>query len=138
MLNENFRPANLLMARQIKSAALNLLAERVLKLSDEVRKSSSSSVIRTIETVKLCLAGNDEENTQPGLKALDSLAHTMVPGEESALVELVPTILPLIHNRSYNENAMGTLSTIWYASCTEIVFVSLTSQKHETWPTNYS
>lgn len=138
MSDENFRPANPLMLAQIKSAALNLLAERSLKMSDEVRNSSSSPVLRTLDTLKLCLTGNYEENTQSGLKALDSLARTMVPGEENAFAELIPTILPLIHNRSYSENAMGALGTIWYVSRTEVMLVVLISWKHEAWPTDYS
>lgn len=86
----------------------------MLKLSDEVRTSSSSSILEIIETVELSLAGNDEENMQSSLRALDSLARTMAPGEESAFAELIPTLLPLIHNKSCNESAMDALSAIWY------------------------
>jgi U3 small nucleolar RNA-associated protein 10 len=93
-----------------------LLAERVLKLSDEVRTSSSSSILKILETVEFCLTGNDEENVQSGLKVLDSLARTMAPGEENAFAELIPTLLPLVHNKSCNENAMDALSAIWYVS----------------------
>jgi len=89
----------------------------VLKLSDEVRTSSSSSVLEILETVELSLTGNDEENMQSGLKALDSLARTMAPGEENAFAELIPTLLPLIHNKSCNESAMDALSAIWYVPC---------------------
>lgn len=131
-------PANSLIATQIKSGVLDLLAERSLKLSEEVRNSSSSPVLRTLETVKLCLAGNDEGNTQSGLKALESLARTIAPGEENAFAELIPTILPLISNRSHGENAMGALSTIWYAPRAETMSVPLTNKKHETWSTSYS
>lgn len=116
MSDDNCSPKNPLIVTQIKSSALNLLAERSLKLSDEVRNSSSSSVLKTLETVKLCLTGNDEVNTQSSLKALDSLARTMAPGEENTFAELIPTILPLIHDQSYTENAVGALSTIWYVS----------------------
>lgn len=87
----------------------------MLRLSDETRTSSSSSVLKILETVKLCLTGNSGENVQPGLKALDSLASTIVPGEENAFAELIPTLLPLIH-KSCNENAMDALSAIWYMS----------------------
>lgn len=109
-----------------------------MRLSDEVRSSSSSSVLRTLETIKSCLTGSDEEAAKSGLKAVDSLARTMVPGEENAFAALIPAILPLIHNRSYNENAMDALSTIWYASCTEMVRRLLTSQKLGAWSTDYS
>ena len=108
------------------------------KLSDEVRGSSPSSVLKILETVELCLTGNDDENVRSGLKALDSLARTMAPGEENALAELIPVILPLIHNKSHNENAMDALSAIWYILCVEVMVVSLISQKHETWPADYS
>lgn len=83
------------------------------KLSDEVRGSSSSSVSKILETVKLCLIGNGEENVQSGLKVLDSLARTMAPGEENTFTELIPNVLPLIHNKSLDETAMDALSTIW-------------------------
>ena len=89
----------------------------MIKLSDEVRTSSSSSVLKVLETVELCLTGNDEENVQSSLKALDSLARTMAPGEENPFAELTPTLLPLIHNKSSNENAMDALNAIWYAPC---------------------
>lgn len=138
MPGEYVRLANSLIITQIRSGALDLLAERSLKLSDEVRNSSSLPVLRTLETIKLSLTGSDEENTQSSLKALESLARTMVPGEENSFAELIPTTLPLIHNPLYNENAMGVLSTIWYVSHTEVVLVSLISQKHEAWPTGYS
>jgi len=85
----------------------------VPKLSDEVRISSSSSVLRILETIQSCLAA-DEENAQYGLKALDSLARTSAPGEENAFAELIPTVLPLIHGESHGENAMDALSAIWY------------------------
>ena len=58
---------------------------RVLKLSDEVRDSSFSSISRILETLKLYLIGNDEENVWSGFKALDSLACTMAPGENECL-----------------------------------------------------
>lgn len=92
----------------------------MLKLSEEVRNSSSSSVSKILETVELCL--NDEENVQSGLKALNSLACTMAPGEENDLAEMISTILPLIHNKSYNDNAMDALSAIWYVPCVEAGF----------------
>lgn len=60
-----------------------------------------------------CLAGNDEESVQSGLKALNSLARTMAPGEENAFAELIPTLLPLVHHELYDENAADALSTVW-------------------------
>ena len=110
----------------------------MLRLSDEVRASSSSSILKVLETVNLCLIGNDEENVQSGLKALGPLARTMAPGEENAFAELILTILPLIHNKSYNENAMDALSAIWYVPCADIVTGALIIQKHEAWSTDYS
>ena len=92
----------------------------MLKLSDEVRNSSSPSVSKILETVELCLTGNDEENVRSGLKALNSLACTMAPGEENDFVELIPNILRLIHNKLYDDNAMDALSAIWYVQCAEI------------------
>ena len=92
----------------------------MLKLSDEVRNTSSPSVSKILETVELCLTGNDEDNVRSGLKALDSLARTMAPGEENDFAELIPTVLPLIHNKSYNDNAMDALGAIWYVPCVEI------------------
>ena len=83
------------------------------KLLDEVRTSSSSSVLRILEAVNSCLAGNDEENVQSDLKALNSLARTMAIGEENAFAELIPTLLPLIHQKSYDENAADALGAIW-------------------------
>ena len=91
----------------------------MLKLSDEVRNSSSASVSKILETVELCLVGNDEENVRSGLKALTSLACTMAPGEENSFAGMISTILPLIHNKSYNDNAMDALSAIWYVPCVE-------------------
>ena len=91
-----------------------------MKLSEEVRNSSSPSVLKILETVKSCLTGNDEENVWSGLKALNSLAYTMVPGEENDFAELIPTILRLIHNQSYDDKAMDALNAIWYVRCVEI------------------
>lgn len=71
--------------------------------------------------VKLCMIGKNEENVRSGLKALDSLARTMAPGEENVFAGLVLTILPLIHNKAYNENAIDALSAIWYVPYTEMV-----------------
>jgi hypothetical protein len=95
---------------QIRSGALNLLAERVPKISDEVRN-----------TTKSCLIGDDEEYVQSGLKAFGALARTMVPGEENAFTELIPTVLPLIHSNSCNESAMDALSAIWYVLSMEMI-----------------
>lgn len=67
--------------------------------------------------MELSLIGDDEENMQSSLRALDSLARTMVPGEENAFAELISTLLPLIHNKSCNESAMDALSAIWYVPC---------------------
>lgn len=112
---------------QIKQCASILLAERAPKLSDKVRSSSSSSVLKTLKTVKLCLTGDDEENVRSSLKALDSLARTIAPGEENAFAELIPAVLPLIHNKSCNENAMDALGAIWYVLRMEVVPVALIS-----------
>jgi len=90
-----------------------------------------------LETVKLCLTGDDGENVQSGLKALDSLARTMAPGEENAFAELIPAILPLIHNKPYNEDALDALSAIWCVQCAELAVLALISLKYETWPTDY-
>jgi len=75
---------------------------------------------------------------QSGLKALDSLARTMAPGKRMPFAEFIPTVLPLIHNNSCNENAMDALGAIWYVSRTEMALVTLICQKYETWPTDYS
>ena len=92
----------------------------MLKLSDEVRNYSSSSVSKILDTVELCLSGNDEENVRSGLKALNSLARTMAPGEENDFAELIPAILPLIHNKSYDDDAMDALRAIWCVQCVEM------------------
>jgi len=119
-LRESSHFGDPLTATQIKSGALDLLAERVLKLSDEVRNSSSPSVSKILEAIELYLTGNGGENVRSGLKALNSLACTMAPGEENDFAELVPTVLRLIHNRSYDDNAMDALSAIWYVQCVKI------------------
>lgn len=62
----------------------------------------------------------------------------MAPGEENVFAELILNILPLIHNKSYNESAVDALSAIWYVACVKIVVGALISQKHETWPANHS
>jgi U3 small nucleolar RNA-associated protein 10 len=106
---------------QIRSGALNLLSERVPKLSDEVRNSSSPPVLKILNTTKSCLIGDDEEYVQSGLKTFGALACTMVPGEENTFTELIPTVLPLIHNNSCNESAMDALSAIWYVLSMEMI-----------------
>ena len=92
----------------------------MLKLSDEVRNSSSSSVLKILQTVESCLTGSDENNARSGLKTLNSLARTMGPGEENDFAELIPAVLPLVHNKSYNDDAVDALSAIWYVPCVEM------------------
>ena len=131
-------PCESLTVAQIRSGALSLLAERIPKLSDEVRISSSSPVLKILKTVKSCMAEDDEESVQSSLKALLALACTMSPGEENTFTELIPTVLPLIHRKPCNESAMDALSAIWYVSPAEVMLEALTNEKHETWPTDYS
>lgn len=69
--------------------------------------------MRVLEALNLYLAGNDRENVQSGLKALNSLARTMALGEENAFVELIPTLLPLMRQKSYDEDAADALGAIW-------------------------
>ena len=94
---------------------MELLAKRLPDVSTKMRPSLSISVAKALASVKEILSTRKEPLVVvPALKAVQSVATTMSPGEEGALADLVPLALSASKEKDTALPALGALAALSY------------------------
>ncbi|KAF9451337.1 hypothetical protein P691DRAFT_663457 [Macrolepiota fuliginosa MF-IS2] len=92
--------------------ALELLSERIPKITDHIRRETTGTVSNIVEsTVKLLAHDNITLRTRC-LKALKAIASTLVPKEEGALTAALPSILITLDMPGLVVHALDTLAPL--------------------------
>ncbi|KAF7420871.1 snoRNA-binding rRNA-processing protein utp10 [Pleurotus ostreatus] len=99
---------------KIQNGALQLLTDRLDRVSEGVRQEASATCVQILNHIKSIL--HDNMRTSPlGLScfsAIKIIASSSCPGEEPALVSLLPLIILAIRTRTLAEGAISALSPL--------------------------
>ncbi|KAF4568223.1 snoRNA-binding rRNA-processing protein utp10 [Pleurotus pulmonarius] len=99
---------------KIQNGALELLTDRLDRVSESVRQEASATCVQILNHVKSIL--HDNMRMSPlGLScfsAIKTIASSSCPGEESALISLLPLIVAAIRTKALAEGAISSLSLI--------------------------
>ncbi|KAK1226193.1 snoRNA-binding rRNA-processing protein utp10 [Marasmius sp. AFHP31] len=97
----------------VKAGALELLHSRLSRISTTVRQTVASSIIKIAENVQRLLSQQLEKSLMvSAFRAIESIGLTMVPGEESCLSGLVPSLISASKDRDLASSAVSALATL--------------------------
>ncbi|KAJ7582775.1 hypothetical protein C8J56DRAFT_230499 [Mycena floridula] len=98
---------------QVQAGALELLGDRLPRVSDKVRREISPSVITITETIRMLLTAQPEETIFSGaFKALTAIAMTGCSGEENSMIAVIPLVLAAVRSRKSSTSAMAVLAAL--------------------------
>ncbi|KJA17838.1 hypothetical protein HYPSUDRAFT_191636 [Hypholoma sublateritium FD-334 SS-4] len=96
---------------KVQAGALELLAKRLPDVSAKARPGVSTSVISILTSIKhLTTTQKDGQVIVHAFHALESIASTICPGEESLLTELVPFTLSGTKDSNLAKSALAALA----------------------------
>ncbi|KXN83997.1 U3 small nucleolar RNA-associated protein 10 [Leucoagaricus sp. SymC.cos] len=98
--------------RNIQIGALELLSERVPKIAGYVRREVATTTSGIVESMVKLLAQDNMRLRTNCLKALKSLASTMVSKEESALTTALPAILAALKVPELVHHALDSITPL--------------------------
>ena len=85
---------------EILEGVFYLLSEEVHNVSEKARQDSKTVMAKIIDAIKQRLADTSSDVLMPSaLRALASIAITLVPGEEHGLTSTVPLVIKCIQER---------------------------------------
>ncbi|PPQ90282.1 hypothetical protein CVT25_013107 [Psilocybe cyanescens] len=98
---------------KVQSGALELLAKRLPDVSDKMRPTLSDFVIKILVSIKSLLTVQKEgQLVIHAFHAINSIASTISPGEESSLTDLVPFAISAAKEKALALSALGALSAM--------------------------
>ena len=109
----------LLTGAQIQRGALELFAEQLPKVATKVRQDSKVVIGKIVDSAKKLLAVSSETLAIAALHALQSIADSMIPGEEHALTGAVPSVMKAVTEAS---TTLPALEVLVAQSCVHIPF----------------
>lgn len=95
---------------QIQSGALDVLSSRLHNVTDTIRRVATMAINNIVDLIHKIISSTPEEGLMiSALMALRTISLTMCPGEESSLVNTIPSVLAAIQGRKALGAAMTTL-----------------------------
>ena len=78
----------------MQAGALNLLADRLTAVAEEVRAALSSSIVKVVGTIYDILSSTQDSSLiQSALNALTAVCTTLAQGEEASVSSTLPLVL---------------------------------------------
>ncbi|KAG1896221.1 uncharacterized protein F5891DRAFT_1054817 [Suillus fuscotomentosus] len=95
---------------RIKAGALEILAERIPRVTDAVRREQQKTVISIIDFIRDVVSRQSAGAlVNSALDALKAIGSSICPGEETALVSTVPSVIKIIKARASLQSAIAVL-----------------------------
>jgi U3 small nucleolar RNA-associated protein 10 len=95
---------------RIKAGALEILAERIPKVTEAVRREQQETAISIIGCIRDVVSRQSAGVlVNSALNALRAIGSSICPGEESALVSTVPSVIKIIKARASLQSAIAVL-----------------------------
>ncbi|KAI0052438.1 hypothetical protein FA95DRAFT_1483564 [Auriscalpium vulgare] len=83
----------------VQGEALALLAERLPSVSENVRQRASPTIIQIVQAITPLLSSSNVA-AAPAFTALKAISISLCPGEEAALVGILPQVLSALHGEN--------------------------------------
>lgn len=110
-------------SRGVLAETLEVFVDKLPSISKSIREEASSVIVKIITEIKRLLPLGDESLVGAALRALKAVGSSIVPGEETSLVECLPLVLTASKNNQLTTAAVTALPPLWYDSsdvCLEI------------------
>lgn len=114
---------------QIQTGALELLADQLTNVADNVRQDAKPSIVKIADSVKKLLSSTSSETLRAAsLHALRAIATSLRNGEEHALTSTVPIVLKVVKER---QSTLPALEVLLAQACVRLLTPLLSLL---TWP----
>jgi hypothetical protein len=90
--------------------------DKLLSVSKSIREEASSTTKATVTEIKQLLRLGDENLVATALRALKAIGSSIIPGEESSLVDCLSLILTASKVNLLTAAAVAALPPLWYVS----------------------
>ncbi|KAG2130333.1 hypothetical protein DEU56DRAFT_815464 [Suillus clintonianus] len=95
---------------RIKAGALEVLAERIPRVTEAVRRDQQKTTMSIIDCIRDVVSRQSAGAlVNSALNALRAISSSICPGEESALVSTVPPVIKIIKARASLQSAIAVL-----------------------------
>ncbi|KAG0706218.1 hypothetical protein DFH29DRAFT_902720 [Suillus ampliporus] len=95
---------------RIKAGALEVLAERIPRVTEAVRREQQKTAVSIIDCIRDVVSRQSAGAlVNSALNALRAISSSICPGEESALVTTVPSVIKIIKARASLQSAIAVL-----------------------------
>ncbi|KAG1775600.1 hypothetical protein EV702DRAFT_421745 [Suillus placidus] len=95
---------------RIKAGALEIIAERIPKVTEAVRREQQKTAMSIIDCIRDVVSRQSAGAlVNSALNALRAIGSSICPGEESALVSTVPSVIKIIKARASLQSAIAVL-----------------------------
>jgi U3 small nucleolar RNA-associated protein 10 len=102
---------------KIKAGALEILADRIPKVTEAVRCEQQKTAISIIDCIRDVVSRQSAGVlVNSALNALKAIGSSIRPGEESALVSTVPSVIKIIKARASLQSAIAVLPCFVYGA----------------------
>ena len=98
----------------ILAETLDVFVDKLPLVSQSVREEATSTIVTIITEIKRFLPLEDERLVNAGLRALKVIGSSIVPGEESSLVDCLPLVLAASRSEQVVDAAVAALPPLWY------------------------
>jgi hypothetical protein len=101
---------------QLQVGALDLIAEKMSRISDAARTQLKDTMASVINAISSILSAKKTSLLPSAFAALTSLITSTVAGEESSLLETLPILLQYIRTRELHGSALKALRPLVYVA----------------------
>jgi U3 small nucleolar RNA-associated protein 10 len=103
-------------SRGVLAETLDVFVDKLPSVSKSIREEASSTIKAIVTEIKQLLRLEDENLVATALRALKAIGSSIVPGEETSLVDCLPLIITASKVNLLTAAAVAALPPLWYVS----------------------
>lgn len=100
-------------SRSVLTETLDVLVDKLPSVSGSIREAASSTITNIVTEIKRFLPLEDEGLVGSALRALKVIGSSIVPGEESSLMECLPLLLAASRTSQLTTAGIAALPPLW-------------------------
>ena len=106
-------------SRGVLAETLEVFVDKLPSVSQSIREEVGSIIVAIVTEIKRFLPLEDKRLVNAALHALKAIGSSVVPGEESSLVDCLPLVLAASRSEQVVAAALAALPPLWYVWCKE-------------------
>ena len=100
-------------SRSVLTETLDVFSDKLPSVSRSIREEASSTIATIVTEIKRFLPLGDESLVGAALRALKVIGSSIVPGEQSSLVDCLPLVLTASRTNQLTAAAVAALPPLW-------------------------